>query len=52
MRELEKIVKELLETARKLPSGEERQNTLKEIERFRLRLDAIAARSGKQQAEK
>jgi hypothetical protein len=52
MQELEKIIAELLEDARRLPPGDERQSTLKEIGRFRVRLDSLAAQSGKQPAAK
>ena len=52
MHELEKIITDLLEAARKLPPGDERQNILKEIGRLRVRLDSIAAPSGKQPSEK
>jgi hypothetical protein len=48
MQELKNITAELLEAARKLPPGDERQNILKEIGRFRVRLDRISAQSGKQ----
>ena len=49
MQELEKTLAELLEAARKLPPGDERQNILKEIGRLRARFDKIAVPpSGKQ----
>ena len=35
LKELEEIAAKLLETARKLPSGQDRHNALQEIERFR-----------------
>jgi hypothetical protein len=52
MQDLEKIIADLLDAARKLPPGDERQNILKEIGRFRVRLDRIAVPSEKQLAAK
>jgi hypothetical protein len=52
MQELEKIIADLLEAARRLPPGDERQTILKEIGRFRMRLDRLAAQSRKQPAAK
>ena len=37
LKELEEMAAKLLETARKLPSGQDRDNALQEIERFDLR---------------
>ena len=37
LKELEEMAARLLETARKLPSGQDRDNALQEIERFDLR---------------
>src|ERR1700730_3170805 len=39
--ELEAMAAKLLETARKLPSGQDRHNALQEIERFRVRITAL-----------
>lgn len=39
--ELEQLVTELLETARKLPSASQRDDILKEIETFRARVTAL-----------
>jgi hypothetical protein len=39
MQDLEKTIADLLAVVRKLPPGEERQNILKEIGRFGVRLD-------------
>ena len=39
MQKLENIIADLLEAVRKLPPGDERQSTLKEIGRLRARLD-------------
>lgn len=47
LRDLEQMITRLLEAARKLPPGEERCTTLKEIGRFRVRLDAAAPRPSK-----
>jgi hypothetical protein len=43
IRDLEQMLARLLEAARKLPAGENRCSTLKEIGRFRVRLDSISA---------
>ncbi len=43
LRDLEEMIRQLLEAARKLPAGETRQSTLKEIGRLRVRLDAVSA---------
>ena len=40
LKELEEMAAKLLETARKLPSGQDRHNALQEIERFRARITA------------
>jgi hypothetical protein len=44
MRDLEKMASRLLEDARKLPPGPERLEFIKEIENFRARIAAIAAK--------
>jgi hypothetical protein len=44
IRDLEEMIARMLEEARKLPAGDVRYSTLKEIGRFRVRLDAVAAR--------
>jgi hypothetical protein len=41
LQELEKMAAELLTTARKLPSGQDRHNALQEIGRFRARIIAL-----------
>jgi hypothetical protein len=41
LKELEEMLAKLLETARKLPSGQDRHNALQEIERFRARITAL-----------
>ena len=41
MQDLEAMAAKLLETARKLPSGQERHNALQEIEGFRARITAL-----------
>src|SRR6267378_7166199 len=41
LKELEEMAAKLLETARKLPSGQDRHNVLQEIERFRARITAL-----------
>ena len=41
LKELEEMAAKLLETARKLPSGQDRHNALQEIERFRARITAL-----------
>ena len=46
MQELEKIIANLLEAARELPPGDERQSALKEVGRLRVRLDSIARNLG------
>jgi hypothetical protein len=40
LKELEEMAAKLLETARKLPSGQDRHSALQEIERFRARITA------------
>ena len=40
LKELEEMAAKLLETARKLPSGRDRHNALREIERFQARITA------------
>jgi hypothetical protein len=52
MHDLEQMIARLLEAARKLPAGETRHSTLKEIGRFRVRLDAISAQQGQSQTAK
>ena len=46
MQDLEAMAAKLLETARKLPSGQDRRNALQEIERFRARITALQSLSG------
>ena len=41
LKELEEMAAKLLETASKLPSGQDRHNALQEIERFRARITAL-----------
>jgi hypothetical protein len=41
MDDLEKMLAKLLERARKLPPGQKRHDLLKEIGRFRVKLDAL-----------
>ena len=41
IQDLEAMAAKLLETARKLPSGQDRHNALQEIERFRVRITAL-----------
>jgi hypothetical protein len=41
LKELEELAAKLLETARKLPSGQDHHNALQEIERFRARITAL-----------
>ncbi len=43
MQDLEKAASKLLESAHKLPHGLERDDVLKEIGAFRLRIDALIA---------
>ena len=50
LRELEEMAAKLLETARKLPSGQDRHNALREIERFRARITALQRLSGMAQS--
>jgi hypothetical protein len=45
MQDLEEMIERLLETARKLPPGPERKDALKEVGRFRVRLEAISKKS-------
>ena len=52
MQDLEKTMAEMLAVARKLPPGEERQNILKEIGRFRVRLDDHSVRLKESQTAK
>jgi hypothetical protein len=44
MRDLEEMAEKLLESARKLPPGLERLEFMREIETFRARIAAIAAK--------
>src|ERR1700730_17481784 len=41
LKELEELAAKLLETARKLPPGQDRHNALQEIGRFRARITAL-----------
>ena len=41
IQDLQAMAAKLLETARKLPSGQDRHNALQEIERFRARITAL-----------
>src|SRR5258708_38029078 len=41
LKELEEMLAKLLETARKLPSGQDHHNALHEIERFRLKAEIM-----------
>jgi hypothetical protein len=50
LQELEEMAAELLATARKLPSGQDRHNALQEIERFRARITALQRLSGRAQS--
>jgi hypothetical protein len=50
LQELEEMAAELLATARKLPSGQDRHNALQEIERFRARITALQRPSGMAQS--
>ena len=44
IRDLEARLAKLLDTVRQLPSGPERHELLKEIGRFRLKIDALIAK--------
>jgi hypothetical protein len=48
MDDLEKMLAKLLEDARKLPRGQKRHELLKEIGRFRVKLDALKKRKQSQ----
>jgi len=50
LQELEEMAAELLATARKLPSGQDRHNALQEIERFQARITALQRLSGMAQS--
>jgi hypothetical protein len=50
MQDLEAMAAKLLETARKLPSEQDRHNALQEIERFRARITALQRLSGMAQS--
>jgi hypothetical protein len=50
LQELEEMAAKLLETARKLPSEQDRHNALQEIERFRARITALQRLSGMAQS--
>ena len=50
LKELEEMAAKLLETARKLPSGQDRDNALQEIEGFRARITALQRRPGMAQS--
>jgi hypothetical protein len=50
LKELEEMAAKLLETARMLPSGQDRHNALREIERFRARITALQRLSGMAQS--
>ncbi len=43
LQELEELAAKLLATARKLPPGPDRQNALREIERFRVQIAGLTA---------
>ena len=45
MRDLEELAAKLLDTARKLPPGPVRYDSLKEIGQLRVRMDALRAKS-------
>jgi hypothetical protein len=47
MQDLEDLAAKLLETARKLPPGAVRHDSLKEIGRLRAQITALQARKGK-----
>jgi hypothetical protein len=51
-RDLEDRLAKLLETVHRLPPGPERHEFLKEIGRFRIKMDAILARREHQQSGK
>jgi hypothetical protein len=44
MQDLEKMAAKLLETARKLPPGDEQHALLEQIRTFRIKLSAVAAK--------
>jgi hypothetical protein len=50
LKELEGMAAKLLETARKLPPGQDRHNALQEIGRFRARITALQRPSGMPQS--
>src|SRR5258705_6483771 len=50
VKELEEMAAKLLETARKLPLGQDRHNALQEIKRFRARITALQRLSGMSQS--
>ena len=50
MQDLEAMAAKLLNTARKLPSGQDRHNALQEIGRFRARITALQRLSGMAQS--
>jgi hypothetical protein len=50
MRDLEETFAKLLETVRNLSPGPERDELLREIGRFRIRIDAIVAKRGQLQS--
>jgi hypothetical protein len=52
MQDLENMAAKLLESARKLPSGPERRELLKEIGIFRARIAAIVAKREQLQSAK
>ena len=47
LRDLEELATKLLEAARKLPPGLDRNDILKEIGQFRARITALKAKPGK-----
>ncbi len=52
MQDLEKMAAVLLETARKLPPGAEQHALLEQIETFRIKLSALAAKRKQLQSAK
>ena len=52
LQRFEEMAAKLLESASKLPPGQERQEILKEIGRFRTRIAAIAAKRKQSQPTK
>jgi hypothetical protein len=52
MHDLEQKLTKMLETVRRLQPGPERVELLKEVGRFRIKIDAIKARQKHQRSEK